>query len=113
MNIKLPKELTKSAKTIIKNNESNRKHANKIKVWLDKYDYGCDNYIEDSIHIVKGEIITDENKKEYLKVDGFELAGSNGDGVFCHQRCYGEDCYSGALYFLIEDNEYLQLFYNC
>ena len=112
MDIKLPKYLANNARIIIKNNEQNRKLGKQITEWLDRYDYGLDNDIEDAMSIVKGEVIEKDNKK-YLYVEGFEPAGTNGDGVYCRQICHGEDWYSGELYFYIDSDTYLQVHFSC
>lgn len=110
----LSKSMIRRAQRIIQNKADDNKRAKEIANFIDKkFDVQLEK--DDILYaadIVKGKVV--ENGGElYLKIEGHSLAKANGEGCFCHQVCQFEDCYSGELYFRIDDETFLQVGYNC
>jgi uncharacterized protein YfaP (DUF2135 family) len=115
METRLSKDILNKVKKLHKNNEQNNKLCREIQAYLNKrYDDIAPEYPDDihSSNIVQGEVI-EKNGTTFLKVEGYALAQRNGDdGCFCRQVCYGEDSFSGELYYKIDDTTFLQVFYH-
>jgi len=112
MDIKLSKHILSRIEKIHRNIEENAKYAKEINKWLERLDQEFNDHELYRSNIVKGEIVK-KGDKEYLKVDGQSLAESQKDGTYCHQINDYEDCYHGEYYFRIDDERFLQVFYDC
>lgn len=115
METRLSKAILNKVKRLHKNIEQNVKLSREIQAYLqNRFDDIAPEWPEDvcSSKIVEGEIIEGKHGEKYLKVNGYSLADRNGDdGCYCHQVCYGEDSFSGELYYKIDDTSWLQIFY--
>ena len=111
MEIKLSKHILSMVEKIHKNIEQNTKYAEKMNGWLNRFDMEFNDMELIYSKIVKGEVIK-KNGKYYLKTDSNLLAESNNDGTYCHQVNDYEDCYHGEIYFRIDEERFLQIFYD-
>jgi len=113
LEIKLTKHILGRLQKLHKNIEENERYANEINEWLKKFDMEFNSNMELIYSkIVKGEVI-EKNGKEYLKVEGKTLAESNRDGTFVHQVNDYEDSFHGEFYFRVDNERFLQIFYDC